>query len=206
MTQRQNIRGAIIGVNGTGKSTFATNEIIPCYDLRVKKAVIVTQTIDNPAFKKIQKVTDFEELSSLRNGAVKFWDFDSGDDFKLLLKLHDIIVRGALRNGVMLFEDCTNYVDSNPHRIIKTFNVNHRMYGLDLFWTTHALTDLPKWFRKRMNLITIFKTGDTFTSERDVKSLGYSNYRAVYETWVKVMNHPDPHYHLTINGLPTLKR
>lgn len=198
---RQNVRGAIIGVNGTGKSTFTVKKIIPAYDMRTQKAVVVTETIDNPVYNRFEAITDYETLQTLKRGCIKFWDFDAENDFMILVKLHDIIARGALRNGCIIFEDCTNYVDANPHRIVKKFVVNHRMYNLDLFFTTHALTDLPKWFRKRMNFITLFKTGDNFRNENDVRALGYTNYRAVYEAWVKVMNHPDKHYNLTIAGL-----
>jgi hypothetical protein len=201
INERQNIRCAIIGVNGTGKSTHIVKRILPCYDMRSQKAIVVTETIDNPAYNKLESVNSLEQLQTLRRGPVKFWDFDEENDFMLLVKLHDIIARGALRNGVIVFEDCTNYVDANPHRIVKKFVVNHRMYNLDLFFTTHSLTDLPKWFRKRMNYLTLFKTGDNFRNENDVRALGYTNYRAVYEAWVKVMNHPNPHFNLTIAGL-----
>lgn len=204
MGQRPNLRIALLGINNTGKSTYIVNNILKNYDFSKQKGIIVTETIDNKAYSKIKRADDYNQLRALRSGCVKFWDFDSPDDFAVLNSIHSIINEGHLRNGVMVFEDCTNYIDQNPHRIVKKFCVNHRMFGLDLFFTTHALSDLPKWFRKRMNYIVIFKTGEDFTGPKDIRQMGYRNSDAIYEAWVKVMNDPSPFANITVACNPIL--
>lgn len=183
MAGRQHERHAFIGVNGTGKSTVIEDILRKSYDTKTKKILIITQT-NPPAYDKYKRVHSYEALKNWKSGIIKFYDYDN-DPFKMLGQLIDLCDKGFLQNGCFVFEDCTNYVDANPHRSVKSFIVNHRMYDIDLFFTVHALDLLPKFLRKFMHSITVFKTGDVFDSSRDLKTLKYMNHVEMYNAYIK---------------------
>lgn len=188
---------AIIGRKHTGKSTF-THRFFQNYDLKRDRVLIVTETNPN-AYRGITRIDNIQKLSAWKSGVVKYYDFDSPNDFEMLIEVYNLCAKGIFKNGLCIFEDCTNYIDANPHRVIKKFIVNHRMYKLDLVFTTHSLAFLPKFCRRMISTITIFKTGDTFSKWQELAALGYPNGKNLYNAWVKVMNHPDEHFSITIS-------
>lgn len=183
MDGRQHERHAFIGVNGTGKSTVIEKILRQSYDPKTQKILIIAET-DPPAYAKYKRVHSYEALKNWKSGIVKFYDYNN-DPFKMLAQLKQLCNEGYIRNGCVVFEDCTNYVDSNPHREVKSFIVNHRMYDIDLFFTVHALDLLPKFMRKFMHSVTLFKTGDVLRSERDLAALKYQNHVAMYNAYIK---------------------
>ncbi len=198
MSWRLHERHAFVGVNGTGKSTVI-EKLFKSYDLKTQRIVVIAET-DPPAYEKYKRVKDYEDLKRFKNGVIKFYDYEN-NPYLMLSKLRELCNDGYLRNGLFVFEDCTNYVDSNPHRDVKSFIINHRMYDLDLIFTTHGLTLLPKFMRKFMHTITLFKTGEEFESERDLKSIGYMNSGALFSAYKEASEQyrkGNKHFHKTI--------
>jgi len=188
---------AIIGRKHTGKSTFA-HSFFKGYNLKQDKVLIITET-DPGAYSKIKRIDNIEKLKAWKCGVLKYYDFDAENDFKMLIDVYKLAADNRLSDGLIIFEDCTNYIDANPHRVVKKFIVNHRMYHLDLIFTTHSLAFLPKFCRRMVSTITIFKTLDTFSKGEDLRSLHYPNAQNIYRAWVEVMNSPDEHYCITIS-------
>lgn len=188
---------AIIGRKHTGKSTFA-HSFFKGYNLKKDRVLIITET-DPGAYSKIKRIDNIEMLRAWKSGVLKYYDFDCEDDFSMLIDVYKLAAADVLNNGLVIFEDCTNYIDPNPHRVIKKFIVNHRMYRLDLIFTTHSLAFLPKFCRRMVSTITIFKTLDTFSRWEDLRALGYPNAQNLYSAWVQVMNNKNEHFSITIS-------
>jgi hypothetical protein len=177
---------ALIGGRGQGKSSYA-RKLFDAYDLRSQRILVLTATLP-PAYKDITEVKDINQLKRWKRGMVRYYNHESPK--QMLKDIHDLCVQGYIRNGLVIFEDCTNYIDPWPAESIRQFLVNCRMFQLDLIFTTHALAFLPKFVRRMVNTITVFKTAETFETPKEVKQLGYPNYEAVYDAWQECMRAP----------------
>lgn len=194
-------RTAFIGINGTGKSTAILDIINKSYDLSQHKVLLICDT-DPKAYKDIDRLYTYEQLKKFQNGIAKFYDYKTSPP-KMVENIIDIMREGQdgkkfLQNGLIVFEDCSNYLLSNPPESIRTFVGNHRMYHLDLFFTVHSFKDLPSFLRRRMNYFTVFKTLDAFNSWKRLESLDFPNAENIYKAWVKVMNDENRFVNLTI--------
>jgi hypothetical protein len=191
---------AIIGGVKQGKSSLVVNIIDKCYDKRSHKIVI----LNNSAPIAFEKYTFFNTPQVLKRNWHGVIRYHNPEGFKQTIRdVYEAASSGHLRNGAVIFDDCTKYIDANPAEDIKNFLVDRRMIGLDLIFTTHALRFLPKFCRGMINSVTIFKTAETFESEKEIKALQYPNYSAIYKAWKDIMNQPatsrhiQPHHTIT---------
>lgn len=197
-------RTGIIGTNKTGKSTALLKVIRKTYDLRHHRVLILVGS--NPsAYDGIPRLTTYDELRRWESGMVKFWDYDHpGGPVGMIKELLKIIDEGNrngefyLQNGAIVFDDCSNYLESYVPREIRTFLGDHRHAHLDLFFVSHAITDFPSILRRRMMFYTLHKTLDPFTSEQDIVRLKYTNGVNLYKAWAMVMKDPDNFAKITI--------
>lgn len=179
---------ALIGGRAQGKSTYARKKIIePCYDLRTDKILVLTPTVP-PAYGDIREVTLHELQNRRWHGMLRYYNHQSAK--QMLKDIHDLCTANKLRKGLLVFEDCTNYIDPWPAESIRNFLVNMRMFDLDLIFTTHAIRFLPKFCRTMVNTVTTFKTAENFRSPEELRQLGYANYEALYNGWKYVMEQP----------------
>lgn len=195
-------RTAYIGINKTGKSSRMLEVLQKSYNPNIHRVLILTQTTPT-AYNSLTRFTTYEQLKAFKSGIALFWDYEREPE-EMVRTLCTVIDEGEkngrkyLQNGAIIFEDCSNYLEHNPARPIKTFLGNHRMYHLDLFFTVHSFKDLPSFLRRRMNYIRTFKTLDTFANYKRLEQLDYPNAENIHRAWVEVMNHPDNYYNLTI--------
>lgn len=183
---RDRLAMAVIGGRAQGKSTFIRKQLIDkAYNPKNKdKVLILTPTVP-PAYADIDEVT-LEVLQTRKwHGKLRYYNHQSAK--QMLKDIHDLCTSGKLSKGLIVFEDCTNYIDPWPAESIRNFLVNMRMFDLDLIFTTHALRFLPKFCRGMVNTITVFKTLETFEQPHELKSLEYPNYKQLFENWQSVM-------------------
>lgn len=195
-------RGAFIGKNNTGKSTVLLDMIHKSYDLSTHRVLLIVDT-DPKAYNGITRLYTYEQLKNFKHGIAKFFDYKT-DPAQMIENIIDVLREGQsttdkyLQNGCIVFDDCSNYIRTNPPVSVTTFLGNHRMYHLDLFFTVHSIKDLPSLLRRRMSFFTIFKTLDSFQNHKRLESLDYPNAENLYRAWVQVMNSPNQYEHLTI--------
>lgn len=193
---RNRLANAIIGGNGQGKSSFTAEIIEKVYLPRGERVLILTSQ-DPPAYKKYPRIENIEDLLFVKKGAVKY--YNPYNSKQMLSQIKELCLIGIdtpkgkkyFRNGLVVFEDCTNYISANPQEELKNFLVDRRMADLDLIFTTHAIRFLPKFVRGMVNSVTIFKTAETFENSKEIQRLAYPNYHELFQAWKKVMNTPD---------------
>lgn len=195
-------RIAFIGKNKTGKSTVVIDMIRKSYELNTHRVLLICDT-DPKAYDGITRLYTYEQLRKFNHGIAKFFDYKC-DPAQMIENIIDIIREGQdkkekyLQNGCIVFDDCSNYIRTNPPVSITTFLGNHRMYHLDLFFTVHSIADLPALLRRRMSFFTLFKTLDSFTSYKKLETLNYPNAENIYKAWVQVMNDSNQYANLSI--------
>ncbi len=186
----------IVGRKGTGKSTYA-NKRACAYPSN--KKVLIIDVNASPAYKQ-HKLIDAKTLLSNRwvKGVVRYYESDHD------LMMNNIIKHcnntQTIKQGILIvFEDCTKYIDANPGKLVKSFLVDHRMWNADLMFTFHSFKRIPPFFFEMCSYITVMKTQENFETPRN------ENLIPNYETLVKarrlVMASNNDYIHKTIATL-----
>ncbi len=191
-------RSAIIGNTGTGKSFFFLKSAKQIYDLKQQKILILCQ--NNPkTYAGVRRRHTYDELMQWKSGISLFWDYDN--DIEVMMQnIMKLCRAGHIRNGAVVFEDITSYVDKHPQKFFKEFYVNHRSFYLDLYLITHGLKMFPLWFRKTVSTITLFRTdemlGKVYMNPNKFDSLDYARSEQFHECFLRVAeaSATDRHY------------
>lgn len=177
----------MVGRKGTGKSTKLA-KIAMQYPS--SKKTLIIDVNGSPAYNAIERI-ELSKLKYLKNGKVKLIGTPSDDDLEY--------IANNFRDGLVIFEDCTKYIDASPSRAIKTFLVDHRMYRCDLIFTFHSLKRIPPFFFEMTSYITLCKTQEQIEGARNKNII--PNYESVIKAWNKVQEHSDPYYSITVETL-----
>lgn len=175
---------AIVAGRYCGKSTLIAREIIPQYDAgkgKPQTVVILTNT-DPPAYNKYRRIDSVEDMKRVR-GVVKFYDRNFSMDNQLL-ELHKLYDAGYLRNGALILEDATKYIESNPKKEVKALVYDSRMFDIDIFVVFHSLKAIPPKLRATLASITIGgNTGQLFQDYRELEALGFPNAPGLFKAY-----------------------
>lgn len=191
----------IVGRKYTGKSTLAAKIAHAC--IKPYRRVLIINVNGSPAYSKFPAI-DYDRLQRWRSGGgYQFYDRDHDRLFDFLIDRYDPTARPPrLFSGLIVFEDCTKYIDANPPKKIKSFLVDHRMMDADMIFTFHALTMVPQFFWKMTSRIILLKTQDIMTPSRarEMESR-IPNWAAVQQAHAEVMADPDPFAHRVVDTL-----
>jgi hypothetical protein len=193
MAERINHSSIIVGRKGTGKSTTANNLAVE-YARRTGKKALIIDVNGSPAYKDHPLLTTHQ---------LKTWKPDANTRVaRYYLQDHKEMFQAItdhFRNGFVVFEDCTKYIDPNPSRQIKTFLVDHRMWNVDMLFTFHSFKRVPNFFWEMTNYVIILKTQEEFETARNRSII--PNFEKVKEAREKVMKHKSDYYNLTVETL-----
>lgn len=174
----------MVGRKGTGKSTKLA---VIAAKYPASKKVLIIDVNGSPAYNNFERI-EISKLKHLKSGKVKLLGTPSDSDLEFIAE--------NFRDGLVIFEDCTKYIESSPSRAIKTFLVDHRMYRCDLIFTFHSLKRIPPFFFEMTSYITLCKTQEQIEGARNKNII--PNYENVIKAWNKVQTNPNPYYSLTV--------
>jgi len=190
--KRLHVTALMVGRKGTGKSTELAKIARDYARNNPKKRVLIIDVNGSPAYNDFPLLTPeqlqgWKESASLR--IAKFYHSDHDVLFEMVSKF---------RNGMVVFEDCTKYIGSNPTGAVKMYLVDHRMWQVDLIFTFHSLHRVPKFFWEMTAYIVLKKTQDTEIRNQRGK---IPNFQEVEKAWIEVMKSKNDYIHKTV---PTL--
>lgn len=186
---RGHLAALIVGRKRTGKSTYA-NEIAKSYAKKhPEKKVLIIDVNGSPAYHEHQLI-DRPLFLRWKKGVKRFYEGDHAEMFAFITQ--------HFRNGLIIFEDCTKYIDPHPTKQIKTFLVDHRMWDADLVFTFHSLLRVPRFFWEMTSAIVLKKTQD---EENEVLKRPIPNKQAVIAAFRRVQASKNEFTHETIETL-----
>ncbi len=188
-------RWGLIGRNGTGKSSFLKNYFMPQLSNGNYEKVFIVSMTTPKAYTGITRIANIEDVARWQNGAVLYYNYQNSD--QMLLDILEHCNNGNISDGAIVFDDCSNYLEHHPVRAIRNFINNHRMYGLDLFFTCHDYKDLSSFVRRRLNRVTVFKT-EVMREERELKYLDYPSHTNLYIAQQRVCASTNDYENITI--------
>lgn len=195
----------MVGRKRTGKSTLS-NKIAKGMAGPYKRTLIIDVN-GSPAYKAHDQIF-YDKLKRWRHGGIyKFYDPNHTRMWEFLTNHYGPQYDADGRkigdkpfHGLMVFEDCTKYIDANPSKAIKTFLVDHRMWDADLLFTFHSLSMVPPFFWKMTSRVILLKTQDTAEQVRRLADR-LPNYQDVAAAHTRVMKSQDPHAHEVVETL-----
>lgn len=177
----------VVGGKGVGKSTYLAS-VAKKYPKASK--VLIIDVNGSPAYNCFQQI-QVNDIRNLKSGVVKLIGTPDRDTLKKIAQ--------DFRNGLIIFEDCTKYIDGNPKPEIKAFLVDHRMYGCDLIFTFHSLKRVPPFFWEMTAYVTLFKTLENFDTGANRNRI--PNFENMLKAYNKVNSHPDQRHKITVETM-----
>ncbi|TKB96857.1 hypothetical protein [Pedobacter cryophilus] len=174
----------MVASKATGKSTELCR-----IALKYPKAskVLIIDVNGSAAYNCIKEI-QLKDLKYLTNGRVKIVGTPDEETLEFIAK--------TFRNGLVIFEDCTKYINSNLSKGVKTFLTDHRMMGCDLIFTFHSIRRIPRQFWEMTSYVIIGKTHEVFEDGANKNRI--PNYENVLKAWKNVMANPSPYYKETV--------
>lgn len=178
----------------TGKSTNILNNIVKPYVAQGYRAIIVVES-NAKVYADYLRISTWDGLrawladKNTKHRIIRFFDYKDVD--KMIYQLKDLANENLLRDLCLVYEDATSYIDSNPSRALKGFLINNRHYHLDVVYTFHSVSSIPKFFMGQTDFLIQHKTEDSFDDKfvalRFLKTRS-NFYERIYNNWKKVMD------------------
>ncbi len=143
---------AIVGTNGTGKTTFLRRVCNMTLANNRRVLVIVPDEIEwvDIPITMLRYGVD----SDFRYTGIRRHIFDKKNTLSMLQ---------YFRNGLVIFDDCRAYLESVTANEIRQLLIRRRQRSLDIFAVAHGFTEIPLVFYTFVTDFIIFKTRDNIT-------------------------------------------
>jgi len=188
-TRDLHVSTLIVGRKGTGKSTKLAKIAL---DYPATSKVLVIDVNGSPVYNQFKEI-QVKDIKRVRSGIVRLLGTPNDETLRTIAQ--------EFRGGLIIFEDCTKYIEGNIRPEMKTFLVDHRMFQCDLIFTFHSLKRVPPFFWEMVSYVTLLKTQETF--EPGTYRNRVPNYEKVAAAFKKV-NAPtqkDNYYSITVETL-----
>lgn len=163
---RDNIVAVITGNRGTGKSTFL-DDIIKDHP----KKVLIYDMDDNPIYSHYQ-IIEPEQIKVWKRGVKVIIDVDYD-------KVIDEMTE-HLYNTLIVLEDATKYIDSDPKKAISRLILASKQRNLDIILTFHTYRSAPPKVLSWGDYLQVFKTDEEIKQFKS-KIPKYSTVKNVYD-------------------------
>ncbi len=180
MQQRENIIGIICGNRGVGKSTF----LIEAIEAHPKK-VLVYDLDDNDKYHRYQLISP-EHLSRWKGGVKRIITPDTDLVFNTLVE--------HTNNALLIFEDATKYIDSDPPKAIRQLVLASKQRNLDIFFTFHTYRSIPPKLFSWADVLEVFKTGEDISQFKNK----IPQFERVEKVHAEVEKHKNRFFHKTV--------
>jgi hypothetical protein len=155
MERRKTELNLLIGVNGSGKTTFLRN-ILPNY----KRAIIITP--DSAEWKDLPILTksEIKSFSGAKRIICPYHQF--GEIISFIEKNYS--------GGLLALDDCKNYLPSSNQTTpeLGYLYTRRRQFGADCFMIGHSIDDMPPRAFNHASWLILFSTNSEFVLRKNI--------------------------------------
>ncbi|MDL2309033.1 ATP-binding protein [Bacteroidales bacterium OttesenSCG-928-C03] len=139
----------VVGINGTGKTTFIRDEIIPSF----KKCLVVTP--DSAEWKHLPIIAPDQIRTFSGHGRIIY----EGKETLRHIKQNYF-------GGALILDDAMAYLDEQTPDVLQYIYIRRRQYGIDLYIVAHGLRQLPPKCFTFGSYLILFNTTENFTQRK----------------------------------------
>ena len=183
--KRQNKIISIIGRRDTGKTTFFLEKLLPSF-LNTDRKVLIYDHANHPKYKMIANI-ESDMLSSWKKPSVYKIN---GLPEKTLPLIEEHVL-----NSYIIFEDASKYISKQMPDYIKNMVYDSKTNNNDLIFMFHGFTAMPPDMIRQIDILILFKTGDTPEIRKHDLITEYDN---VYAGWKHVMNSKNQYENISL--------
>ena len=133
----------IVGVNGTGKTTFLRENIVIPMSKAGNRVLIVTPDICE--WNDISLLNNYEEIATFTG--IKRMIEKKGRLEK---------IKKYYSDGVLIFDDCRMYINAQSDDFMRWLQIRRRHVGIDFFSVFHSLEQIPPIYFTFISRIILF--------------------------------------------------
>ena len=147
----------VVGINGTGKTTFLRQEVVE----RSRKALVLTP--DEAEWRHLPRVATAQEVYAMQGAARYVCDNPQRIDDDMALISH------TFYGGSLILDDARAYIGHMTGQSTNYLYIRRRQYGVDIYLVAHALDRVPKQaFSYATYLHLFYTTGNIQYRKRDL--------------------------------------
>lgn len=135
----------IVGVNGTGKSTFIANTVLQAN----KKGLVVT--VDGAEWRQLPLITN-EQIRTFTGQARIIYE---GPETLTAIK-------NNYSGGILVLDDALAYLNEQTPEMLRFLYIRRRQQGIDLYIVTHGLRQVPPKCFSYASYLILFYTVENF--------------------------------------------
>lgn len=154
----------VVGINGTGKTTFLCDEVV----MKRPKCLVVTP--DDYEWRELPEVSTASEIYNLQ-GRARVVYRDQGT--------LETIARNYY-GGVLVLDDAMAYLGFQTQDVLRFLYIRRRQRGIDVYIVAHGLRQVPVQCFTFGSYLILFATTENFSSRK--KELDDELYRTILKT------------------------
>jgi hypothetical protein len=139
----------IVGVNGTGKTTFIANSVLQAG----KKGLIVTP--DELEWRQLPLISK-EQIRTFTGHARIIYEGPETLE----------AIKNNYSGGVLVMDDAMAYLNEQTPAMMQYIYIRRRQYGIDIYIVAHGLRQLPPKCFTFTSYLILFNTVENFASRK----------------------------------------
>ena len=140
----------VVGINGTGKTTFLRNNILPT---RTKNLIL---TPDEAEWQDLPIVSTGREIYNMQGTARMIYTGNAD----LLTIQHNFY------GGNLILDDAMAYLDEQTPSAMRYIYIRRRQWGIDCYIVAHGLRQLPPKVFTYVSFLILFASTENFAPRR----------------------------------------
>lgn len=191
--QRKSQLNLVVGINGTGKTTFVRNEVLP----RFQKALVLTP--DD---------MEWRHLPTLDSGNLAQEVYNLTGHARVIYKgpeTMETVIR-YYSGGVLVLDDAMAYLGFQTSETMRYLYIRRRQRGVDIYLVAHGLRQVPVQAFTFGSYLILFASTENFSArKRDLQPETYERIeQAQRELGEECRKNPYTHRVITLD--PQLKQ
>lgn len=165
--KRKAILTLVVGINGTGKTTWLNNQIVN----KSKKCLIITP--DSSEWKTVPTITPGEVRTFTGIGKLIYND----DTLE--------VIKNNFFGGSLILDDAMSYLNNQTPDTLRYLYIRRRQRGIDLYVVAHGLKQLPPQIFTFATFLVLFNSVENFQLRK--KEIIEENFNKIIEAQTEIM-------------------